>query len=288
MNKYHGLKLSDNFLMMLLNSAVSSVSPFSVPNMAETEKMTEIFSVQPTDFDEMKDGQEIYKIWQELTETAEEQKACCFKVYNDSCDRMLYLENRINECYTQSDALTSDYNEFMAKKEACDKKIRLVQKSIDEMNGNIVSLTEKIEKLEKDKEVYDILRWVPVVNLISEIIAAVEGTRDELQAKKRELEKLKDTLRQIYCERNKIISEIAEVERKLSENEIEKKKLQQEREACQKQRNTASHEMIDWKEREKYYLEVEKKMEHLIEIEADVEEFKKLLADNPPKFQIAS
>ena len=117
-------------------------------------------------------------------------------------------------------------------------------------------------------------------------MAAIEGTRSKLQAKKNELASRKADLQKIYCERNEIVSEITELERKIRENDAEKNRLMQEREACQIQRNNASREMIDWKDREKYYLEIEKKMEHLITLEADVEEFRKLLAENPPKFQL--
>ena len=44
--------------------------------------------------------------------------------------------------------------------------------------------------------------------------------------------------------------------------------------------------MIDWKNRERYCLNIEKEMEHLIVLKADVKEFHKLLADNPPPFQL--
>ena len=291
MNKYQGIKLSDNLLMIILNSVAAAVNPLHMPykknEMMENPVFAaETFSIKPVDFAEMENGQEIYKIWQELTDTAEEQKAYCFKVYNESSSRMIELENRINKCYAQGDALTDKHNGFVAKKEACDQKIVLVEKSLEDMNKNVVELTNKINKLEKEKETYDILRFIPVVNLISEIVAAIEGTRSKLQAKKNELASRRADLQKIYCERNEIVSEITELERKIRENDAEKKRLQQEREACQIQRNNASREMIDWKDREKYYLEIEKKMEHLIALEADVEEFRKLLVENPPKFQL--
>lgn len=290
MNKYQGLKISDNILMMILNSVASVVKPLDMPyqsfQMTAVEGVTESFSIQPADFCEMENGQEIYKIWKELTETAENQKKYCLKIYNDSGDKIISLENRINACYKDGDALTGEYDGFMAKKQAYDKKITLVQKSIDEMNHNIVSLTDKISGLEKDKEIYDALRFIPFVNLFSEIVVAVKGTRDELEAKKRELDHQKSDLHNIYVERNHIVSEITEIERKISRNAEEKERLQQEREACQKRRDTASKEMIDWKDREKYYQEIEEKMKHLIAMEADVDEFRKLLAENPPKFQM--
>lgn len=291
MNKYQGIKLSDNLLMIILSSVAAAVDPLHMPykknQMMENLVFgAETFSIQPIDFAEMKNGQEIYKIWQELTNTAEEQKAHCFKVYNESSSRMIELENRINSCYAQSDALTDKHNGFVARKEACDQKIVLVEKSLEEMNKNVVELTDKIKKLEKDKETYDILRYIPVVNLISEIVAAIEGTRSKLQAKKNELASRKEDLQKLYSERNEIVSEMTELERQIRENDAEKMRLQQEREACLVQRNDASREMIDWKDREKYYLEIEEKMEHLIALEADVEEFRKLLIENPPKFQL--
>lgn len=291
MNKYQGIELSDNLLMIILSSVAAAADPLHKP-YKKNQKMknlvfgAETFSIKPIDFAEMKNGQEIYKIWQELTDTAEEQKAHCFKVYNESSSRMIELENRINSCYAQGDALTDKRNGFAARKEACDQKIILVGKSLEDMNKDVVELTDKIKKLEKDKETYDILRYIPVVNLISEIVAAIEGTRSKLQAKKNELASRKADLQKLYCERNEIVSEVTELERQIRENDAEKMRLQQEREACLVQRNNASREMIDWKDREKYYLEIEEKMEHLIALEADVEEFRKLLVENPPKFQL--
>lgn len=291
MNKYQGIKLSDNLLMIILNSVAAAVNPLHMPykknQMMENLVFgAETFSIKPVDFAEMENGQEIYKIWQELTDTAEEQKAYCFKVYNETGNRMIELENRINSCYAQGDALTDKHSGFMAKKEACDQKIVLVGKSLEDMNKNVVELTDKIKKLEKDKATYDILRFIPVVNLVSEIVAAIDGTRRKLQAKKNELASRKADLQRIYDERNEIVSVMAELERQIRENDVEKMRLQQEREACLEQRNNASREMIDWKDREKYYLEIEEKMEHLIALEADVEEFRKLLVENPPKFQL--
>lgn len=291
-DKYQGLKLVDSILMMLLNSAATAVggNPLPYKNLAMSAGLglQENTLVKISDIAEAEDGQEIYKKWEVLTETTQKQAAYCHALYQEAYNRMVDLEKRIGACYAKKDALTDDYNKMKAKKEGGSKQIELLRKSIDEKNRDVASLQERIRKLEKDKKTYDILRWIPVVNLVSEIVAAIDGTRNKLQATQRELNQLSAQLRSLYDEQGRVQSEMAVTEQKLHEIDIETARLEEERELCQKHRDDASHEMIDWKDRERYCLRIKSELEHLLALEADVKEFQKLLADNPPPFQIAA
>lgn len=291
-NKYQGLKLVDNVLMMLLNSAATAVDTAHKPY--ETYVMSTGLGLQENDLAkisgiaEVEDGQEIYKKWEVLTETTQKQAAYCYQLYNETYDRMVDLEKRIGVCYAKKDALTDSYNKTKAKREAGIKQIELLRTSIEEMNKDVASLQERIRQLEKDKKTYDILRWIPVVNIVSETVAAIDGTRDKLQAKQRELAQRNAQLGSLYDEQRQVQSEMDVTEQKLHEIDMETARLEEERKLCQKQRDDASHDMIDWKDRERYCLKIKGELEHLLALGADVKEFQKLLADNPPPFEIAA
>lgn len=268
-DKFQGLKLADSIFESILNSSIMAVGQ---ENGAESA--------------EMESGQDIYKVWKEITLTVQKQAQYCNQRYNDSFQQMCELEDKINACYAKGDALTEACEKTRAKRAAVGKQIASLQESINETNKEIASLEQKVRDLEKQKEIYDILRYIPVVNIFSEIIAAIDGTRSQLQAKKDELHKRSGDLQNLRNEWNSLQREIEDAERKIHENEMERMQLEEKRRVCQEQRNTASREMIDWKNREKYCLYIEKEMEHLIALEADAEEFRKLLADNPPPFQL--
>lgn len=281
-NDWKGLKLADRVLRMVLNSAAA----VGQADILKANTTVESGLEKEPDFAQIERGQDFYKIWKELTLTAQKQAQYCTQCYNDCFQQLCNLENEINACYIKADELTRNYEEAKAKSAALEERIKLLRESINETNQDIAILDQKVKDLEKQKEIYDILRWIPVVGLISEIVAAIDGTREQLQAKKKELNQREQDLRNLNNEWNMFQGKLEEIKRKIYENEVAKSQLEEKRKICQSQRDTASHEMIEWKNRERYYLTVGKEVEHLIELEADVEEFYKLLEDNPPPFRL--
>lgn len=280
-NDWKGLKLADSVLRMVLNSAAVGQA-----DILKTNTIVDSVLEKEPDFAQIESGQDFYKIWKDLTLTAQKQAQYCTQCYNDCFQQLCNLENEINACYIKADELTRNYEEAKARSAALDERIKSLRESINETNQDIAILDQKIKDLEKQKEIYDILRWIPVVGWISEIVAAIDGTRQQLQAKKKELNQREQDLRNLNNEWNMLQDKLEEIKRKIYENEVAKSQLEEKRKICQSQRDTASHEMIEWKNRERYYLTVGKEVEHLIELEADVEEFYKLLEDNPPPFRL--
>ena len=119
-------------------------------------------------------------------------------------------------------------------------QIESLKGSINETHRDIASLEQKVKDLEEQKEIYDILRWIPLVNIFSEIVVAIDGTRSLLQAKKNELDKRNKDLRNLCNEWNTLQRETDEAKWKIHENEMERVQLEEKRKACQKQRDTAS------------------------------------------------
>lgn len=287
-NNRKGLKQADSVLWIVLNSAAGRrANVLAGLNMKlEANTAREVCVEKQSDLAQMESGQDIYRVWRELTLTAQKQAQYCTQCYNACFQQLSNLENEINACYARGDELTRNYEEAKARGAALEEKIKLLRESINETNRDIAYLDQKIRDLKKQKETYDILRWIPVVGWISEIVAAIDGTRDQLQAKKKELIQREQDLKKLHNEWDMLQDKLEDIRRKIYENEVEKSKLEEKRKLCQSQRDTASYEMIEWKNRERYYLTVGKEMEHLIELEADVEEFYKLLKDNPPPFQL--
>ncbi len=287
-NDWKGLKLADSVLQIVLNSAAGrQANVLADLNMKfEANTAGDAGVEKQPNFVHVESGQDIYRVWRELTLTAQKQAQYCTQCYNACFQQLSNLENEINACYARGDELTRNYEEAKARDAALEEKIKLLRESINETNRDIAFLDQKVRDLEKQKEIYDILRWIPLVGLISEIVAAIDGTRVQLQTKRKELSQREQDLRNLRNEWGMLQDKLEDIRRKIYENEVEKSQLEEKRKLCQSQRDTASCEMIEWKNRERYYLTVGKEMEHLIELEADVEEFYKLLKDNPLPFQL--
>lgn len=268
-NRWQGINVTDSILGMILNPVMPDLMMGSAQGVVQVES-----------------GADIYNTWKELAQTARQQAQYCEQCYEKSFRRLNSLEQEIGDCYEKRDALVKEYQNVQAKETSLETDIRELRKSLDETRRDTASLEQNVADLEKQKEIYDILRWIPLVGMISEIVAAIDGTRVQLQGKKEELQLREQDLRRLCQEWDRLQNKLKEVKKSLQDNELQKLRLEEERKNCQSERDTASHNMIAWKDRVKYYETVEKEMEHLIRMKADVEEFHKLLADNPPPFQL--
>ncbi len=233
-------------------------------------------------------GEAFYKQWLNLSEIASQKAASCTKIYEQCSARVREIEDQKNACYIEKDKLTRDKETAQAEKGGLDTRMREVCAKVQALDSEVKNLENKVRELEEEKSVYDVLRWIPIVNLISELIAEIKGVRNDLYAKTRQLEDAKTALRNIRSEQEVCASRIVSLEGRLSENEAKINALIKQLSDCQAKRDAASKEMVEWKDREKYYKSLSGAMKHLVEMEAAEEEFQKLLKENPPPFELAA
>lgn len=245
-----------------------------------------LFKASSSVLDDAKTGQEFYEFWKSFAKTAQKKAESCTERYEAAAAQVISLEDEKNRCYIKGDALKCQQEQATAKLAALQDECRSIKAEIGQMHAEIMSLEDEIRRLEKDKEIYDILRWIPFVNLISELVAAIEGTREKLNAKIRTSISREQKLQYLYNEMEQIRKEAENIEWQILDNQMKAKQLEEQQSFCQLKRDEASSQMIAWKNRERYYLQLMDEMEHLIDIEADVEAFRRLIMDNPPPFQL--
>ena len=239
-------------------------------------------------FDSAQSGAEIYDRWMQITETVIGKAQECNALYQTLSEKVTELEDKKNQCYILDDSLKKEYDTARVKLTSVEERLADLQKKMQEEMADIANLQSRIRKLEKDKEVYDILRWIPIVNVVSEIVAAIEGTRNELQNKTRALDDLKRTMAaqdQEKCQTERFKNEL---KRQIEENQNKLNNLEQQIKELIDRRKKEAEEMIAWKDREMYCKELAAKIQHLVAIEADLPDFEKLLLENPPTFELAA
>lgn len=231
-------------------------------------------------------GKDIYAHWKDLSALASKQAEKCTELYEEFAAKVIQLEDQKNACYIEEDRLKKGRDALEAKKRGLEPQIEELHHHIDGLRADIAQNQDTIRRLEKDKETYDILRWIPFVGLISELVAAIDGTREKLYKAQRELSDKEKSLSALNDELTACLRNLQETQRRMAEKEQEKRWLEEEEQLCLNQRNQASKEMIAWKSREQYYLSLSEDMEHLMTMEASAAEFRKLLQDNPPSFPL--
>lgn len=236
----------------------------------------------------LENGQEIYNFWQGLGKIASQKALECTALFDQRAKELIALEDEKNTCYQRIDTLQQDLDTFQATLSGLNEKMQLLQQDCNKMELETQELSKRIRKLEKDKNEYDILRWIPVVGLISEIVAAIDGTRMELRQKKNSLENRKNDLSKLNDERNINLAQIASLQEEIYTMNQKYVELECQIQMCQESRNQVSQDMIAWKDREQYCLSMAQEIDHLIAMEAPVEEFHKFIADNPPPFALTA
>ncbi len=231
-------------------------------------------------------GKLIYEQWKELSEIAIQKAADCKARYEEYAAEVIRVEDQKNDCYARTDRLRDEIARADAKKKGLDIQIESVNTRINDLERRMSEQEYRFEKLEHDKKIYDILIWIPGINLISEIVAAITRVRGEYEATKRDRDDRRRELNNLYAERTACVATLNSLTEELSENARRTDELEQKREVYQRRRDEAAREMLQWKDREQYFLRLSGEMKHLMEMGADEEAFRKLLADNPPPFEL--
>lgn len=231
-------------------------------------------------------GKLIYERWKELSEIAIQKAADCKTQYEEYAAEVIHVEDQKNDCYARGDRLQDEIARTEAKKKGLDIQIESVNAHINDLERRMSELEYNFQKLEHDKKIYDTLIWIPGINLISEIVAAITRVRENYEAAKRDRDDLHRELNSLFAERTACVATLNSLTEELSENTRRTNELKQKREVYQRRRDEAAREMIQWKDREQYFLRLSGEMKHLMEMGADEEAFRKLLADNPPPFEL--
>lgn len=231
-------------------------------------------------------GKLIYERWKELAEIAIQKAADCKVQYEEYAAELIRVEDQKNDCYARGDRLRDEIARAEAAKKGLDIQIESVNVRINELERKMSEQEYSYRKLERDKKIYDILIWIPGINLISEIVAAITRVREEYEATKRDRDDRRRELNSLREERAACAATLNSLTEELSENARRTDGLEQKREVCQRRRDEAAREMLQWKDREQYFLRLSGEMKHLMEMGADEEAFRKLLADNPPPFEL--
>lgn len=279
-----GLSLSDMALNQMICFAQRKVAPEDVSG---SNGVLENHISQADLEQHMDTGEDIYAVWKQMEEAATQQAQSCTSLYEESSQRMIDLENQKNHCYLESDQLQEQKNNMEAKEAGLSRQMEQATEDLANLEREMVDLSRKIRKLEHDQKVFNILRWIPSVGWITEIIRVVEDVRGQLNRKKRQAESQERALVTLRQEWDECASQMRQLEQKIQEVDHERSRLDREINLCQAQRDQAAKEMIDWKNREQYYLTMVQKIESLISHQEPVEEFYRLIADNPPTFPLA-
>ena len=222
-------------------------------------------------------GEEVYKWWLEVADAAVEKSKECTEIYQSFADKVFKLEDEKNTCYEQGDALKTEYTDTQSKRTVVETNISALKKEMEDIETEVITLEYRIKKLESDKKIYDVLRWIPGVNIVSEIVAATDGTRDELSRKKREHTDKMKVLEKLSPEKNELEEKEKVLEQQMQENEKIMEQLERQIDTYIQQRNEAAKEMNIWRERQNSYRDLAEQMKHLVAMGADILEFKQLL-----------
>lgn len=239
-----------------------------------------------TSLDFAQSGEEVYKWWLEVADAAVEKSKECTEIYQSFADKVFKLEDEKNACYEEGNALKAEYTDTQSKRAGVETQISALKKEMEDIETEVVTLEYRIKKLESDKKIYDVLRWIPVVNIVSEIVAAIDGTRDELSRKKRDYTDKMKVLEKLSQEKNELEEKEKVLEQQMQENEKRREQLERQIDTYIQQRKEAAKEMDIWRKRQNSYRDLAEQMRHLVEMGADILEFKQLLAEKQPEFQI--
>lgn len=279
----NALQISDRLLAAVIGSAVGKPARAARGGALLTNGLPANDALE-----EPQTGLEYYEVWKGLTQLAQKNAEACTARYEEAGARVIALEDQKNQCYARRDSLELQREQLGAGRAGIDAQMGALNQSIQAAEHEMQALEEKMKRLQEEKKTFDILRFIPVVNLFSMLAEAIKGTNAELERKKSEFERHIRDLGDLDNEQRHLQEKSMVTERELLSNRWEAERLEKEQASCQTQRDQASAEMIAWKDRERYYFRLVDEMEHLIDIEADVEEFKKLIADNPPTFELAA
>lgn len=240
------------------------------------------------DIGSLKDIKDAYLFWTDMVQTAKANSEECTRWYNLKGEELISLEDEINTRYLKGDKLREQINTKLAAIRGLEVKIPNAEEALRRMQDDIYWISRKLQELEAKKRMYDAMRWIPVVGWITEIIAAIEGTRGELQSKKKSFENADKELQKLHMEIEKVKEEHDGLVKEMNQNEAAINQLNNERIEIHRQRDLTAKDMLMWKDREQYYLSLSKDIAYLVEIDADLEEFKKLISENPPPFKLAA
>lgn len=237
-------------------------------------------------FDTAQNGEEFYEKWMQLADAVEEKSKQC-KLASDQLEQEIEkLEDQKNECYQKKDALEKDRDATKAKLDGIDNKLQHLDQDMALAEKEAAELEGKIRKLEEEKKTYDVLRYIPIVNIVSEIIAAIENTRSELEKKKRSRELLEKQREDYLRQREVNANEKIHLEEQIKKNQADITQLENQLKSLIDRRGEEAKEMIVWEDRKKYCSQLAEEMKHLVFMEADISEFRNLIQNNPPEFEL--
>lgn len=230
-------------------------------------------------------GEEVYTWWLQVSDAAVDKAEECKEIYQSFSDKVIELEDEKNACYQEEDGLKKEYDNIQAKMTGIVTHMSLLQNDMANVEAEIVRLEYRIKELESDKKIYDALIWVPIVNIVSEIVAAIDGTRDELSGKKRTLTEKTTAIGKLTQEKEDLENIKQGLKQQIQDNKDRQKMLEKQIETYMEQRKEAAQEMIAWADRKNRYLELAGQMKHLIAMGADISEFRSLLETNISQFK---
>lgn len=237
-------------------------------------------------FDTVQNGEEFYEKWMQLVDAVEEKSRQC-KLASDRLEQeIVKLEDQKNQCYQNKDELEKDRDAAKANLDGIDIKLQHLDQDLSQVAKEAVELEGKISKLEEEKRTYDILRCIPIVNIVSEIVAAIENTRSELEKKKRSRELLEKQRNDFLRQREENASKKKHLEEKIKKNQADIMQLEKQLKSLIDRRREEARAMIVWEDRKKYCSQLAEEMKHLVFMEADISEFRNLIQNNSPAFDL--
>lgn len=237
-------------------------------------------------FDTVQSGKEFYEKWMRLAEAVEEKSKQC-KLASDQLEQEIEeLEDQKNQCYQNKDTLEKDRDTAKASLDGIDARLQDLNQDLVLAEKEAAELEKKIKKLEKRKKAYDVIRYIPIVNIASEIAAAIDNTRSELKKKKRSRELFEKQKRDYLMQREETESEKNHLEEQIEKNQSDIMQLEKQLKSLIDRREEEAKAMIVWEDRKKYCSELAEEMKHLVSMEADISEFWNLIQNNPPAFDL--
>lgn len=237
---------------------------------------------------EFQSGQDLYCYFQQMELLSEQNAEFCRQESDASAQQMYHAEDEKNRCYQNYDQFQEQMKAAQAQKEKLDEMTAELSQQIENLTLEIAALTKQVHSLEEDKKIYDVLRWIPVVNLVSELVAELTKTRDKLYSLQREQDSSRQELNSLEKQRQDWVTQLQQLEDQALQCRRQIESLEQQLSHWQKKQQQFAQEAVDWDERKQYYQKIANEIQRLIDEEADYSAYQTLLAENPPPFSPAA
>lgn len=224
------------------------------------------------------------RCWQELVQVAQSHAENCAQWVDAEQDEVLRVEGEIAAQYQALDKTQKELSE-------AENAHAAKEKVMPEMRGAMAQAEQRLSDAQREwqnamekKRTYDTLRWIPIVNLFSELARAIENADAVYTAAKQHF-----TARQREYEG--FCRELSELQSKIEELGTARRILQK----CVSEldgmlgfsrqgRETAAEEFSQWEKRKRYYEEQADEILYLQKTKAPLEVFYERISLNPPAF----